>query len=192
MNYRLTMASQGTRLDSLRTDQSVTENSAERLTAVREEIKQLKIDAEEALERTRVAEQKATEAKEELDSLYATQKSQRDDLETKKTKYEGDQKSLETRSSTLDKEIEELARQEREREEKAKAEAEQKKSSGGNAPVAGSANTGGGWVYPRQRPAELELRLARAPDLRHPEAARRRGLPRRLRGARRRRPTPVA
>jgi murein DD-endopeptidase MepM/ murein hydrolase activator NlpD len=148
MNYRLTMASQGTRLDSLRTDQSVTENSAERLTAVREEIKQLKIDAEEALERTRVAEQKATEAKEELDSLYATQKSQRDDLETKKTKYEGDQKSLETRSSTLDKEIEELARQEREREEKAKAEAEQKKSSGGNAPVAGSANTGGGWVYP--------------------------------------------
>ena len=149
MNYRLTMASQGTRLDSLRTDQSVTENSAERLTAVREEIKQLKIDAAEALERTRVAEQKATEAKEELDSLYETQKTQRDALETKKTKYEGDQKTLETRSSTLDEEIEELARQEREREEKAKAKAEQNKSSGGgNAPVAGSANTGGGWVYP--------------------------------------------
>ena len=35
MNYRLTMASQGTRLDTLRTDQAVTENSAERLTAVR-------------------------------------------------------------------------------------------------------------------------------------------------------------
>ena len=147
MNYRLTMASQGTRLDSLRTDQSVTENSAERLTAVREEIKQLKIDAEDALERTRVAEEEATEAKNELDALYETQKTQRDDLEAKKTKYEGDQKSLETRSSTLDDEIEELAEQEREREERLKAQ-QQQKSSGGSAPVAGSANTGGGWVYP--------------------------------------------
>ena len=147
MNYRLTMASQGTRLDSLRTDQSVTENSAERLSAVREEIKQLKIDAEDALERTRVAEEEATEAKNELDALYETQKTQRDDLEAKKTKYEGDQKSLETRSSTLDDEIEELAEQEREREERLKAQ-QQQKSSGGSAPVAGSANTGGGWVYP--------------------------------------------
>lgn len=147
MNYRLTMASQGTRLDTLRTDQSVTENSAERLSAVREEIKQLKIDAEEALERTRVAEEEATEAKNELDALYETQKTQRDDLEAKKTKYEGDQKSLETRSSTLDDEIEELAKQEREREEKLKAQ-QQQKSSGGSAPVAGSANSGGGWVYP--------------------------------------------
>lgn len=146
MNYRLTMASQGTRLDSLRTDQSVTENSAERLSAVREEIKQLKIDAEDALERTRVAEEEATEAKNELDALYETQKTQRDDLEAKKTKYEGDQKSLETRSSTLDDEIEELAEQEREREERLKAQ--QQKSSGGSAPVAGSANTGGGWDYP--------------------------------------------
>ena len=147
MNYRLTMASQGTRLDSLRTEQSVTENSAERLSAVREEIKQLKIDAEDALERTRVAEEEATEAKNELDALYETQKTQRDDLEAKKTKYEGDQKSLETRSSTLDDEIEELAEQEREREERLKAQ-QQQKSSGGSAPVAGSANTGGGWVYP--------------------------------------------
>ncbi|GLI30931.1 MULTISPECIES: M23 family metallopeptidase [Brachybacterium] len=147
MNYRLTMASQGTHLDALRTDQSVTENSAERLSAVREEIKQLKIDAEDALERTRVAEEEATEAKNELDALYETQKTQRDDLEAKKTKYEGDQKSLETRSSTLDDEIEELAEQEREREEKLKAQ-QQQKSSGGSAPVAGSANTGGGWVYP--------------------------------------------
>lgn len=148
MNYRLTMASQGTRLDSLRTDQSVTENSAERLTAVREEIKQLKIDAEEALERTRVAEEEATEAKNELDALYETQKTQRDDLEEKKTQYEGDQKTLETRSTTLDDEIEELAEQEREREEKLKAQQQQKSSGGGSAPVAGSANTGGGWVYP--------------------------------------------
>ena len=148
MNYRLTMASQGTRLDSLRTEQSVTENSAERLSAVREEIKQLKIDAEDALERTRVAEEEATEAKNELDALYETQKTQRDDLEAKKTKYEGDQRSLETRSSTLDDEIEELAKQEREREEKLKAQQQQQKSSGGSAPVAGSANTGGGWVYP--------------------------------------------
>jgi murein DD-endopeptidase MepM/ murein hydrolase activator NlpD len=148
MNYRLTMASQGTRLDTLRTDQSVTENSAERLTAVREEIKQLKIDAEKALERTRIAEQEATDAKNELDALYETQKTQRDDLEKKKTQYEGDQKDLETRSTTLDGEIEELARQEREREEKLKSQQQSSGGGGGGAPVAGSANTGGGWVYP--------------------------------------------
>ena len=147
MNYRLTMASQGSRLDALRTDQSVTENSADRLTAVREEIKQLKTDAEEALERTRVAEQKAKTAKEDLDALYETQKTQRDDLEKKKTKYEGDQKTLETRSSTLDEEIEELARQEREREKKAEEKAQQNNGGGGGgAPK--SANSGGGWVYP--------------------------------------------
>ncbi len=147
MNYRLTMASQGTRLDTLRTDQSVTENTAERLSAVREEIRQLKIEAEKAVERTRVAEKVANDAKNDLDALYETQKTQRDDLERKKTRYEGDQKTLETRSSTLDGEIEDLARQEREREERLKAQ--QSRSGGGDdAQVAGSANTGGGWVYP--------------------------------------------
>jgi murein DD-endopeptidase MepM/ murein hydrolase activator NlpD len=149
MNYRLTLASQGTRLDALRTYQSVTENSADRLTAVREEIKQLKTDAEEALERTRVAEEKATEAKNDLEALYESQKTQRDDLEKKKTKYEGDQESLETRSSTLDEEIEELAKQEREREKKA-AEKPQQNNGGGGGGGGGekSANSGGGWVYP--------------------------------------------
>lgn len=149
MNYRLTMASQGTRLDTLRTDQSVTENSAERLTAVREEIKQLKIDAEEAVETMRQAEQVASDAKTALDDLYETQKTQRDTLEQKKQQYEGDQTTLEQRSSTLDGEIEELARQEREREQRLLEQQQQSSSGGGgNAPVAGSANTGGGWVYP--------------------------------------------
>jgi murein DD-endopeptidase MepM/ murein hydrolase activator NlpD len=152
MNYRLTMASQGTRLDTLRTDQVVTENSAERLTAVREEIKQLKIDAEEAVERTEQAEREAADAKQALDDLYATQKTQRDTLEAQKQKYEGDVSTLETRSSTLDGEIEELARQEREREERARREREQqaRQSSGGGgggAPAA-SANQGGGWIHP--------------------------------------------
>lgn len=147
MNYRLTLASQGTRLDALRTDQSVTENSADRLTAVREEITQLKTDAEEALERTRVAEEKATQAKDDLEALYETQKTQRDDLEKKKTKYEGDQETLETRSSTLDEEIEELAKQEREREKKA-AEKPQQNNGGGGGSGSKSASSGGGWVYP--------------------------------------------
>ena len=150
MNYRLTMSSQGSQLDSLRTDQAVTENSAERLTAVREEIKQLKIDAEDAVQRTEQAEQEATDAKTALDELYATQQTQRDDLEEKKQKYEGDQSNLETRSTTLDGEIEDLARQEREREEEAarKQEEKQQPQAGAPEPVSGSANTGGGWVYP--------------------------------------------
>lgn len=161
MNYRITMSSQGTRLDSLRTDQVVTESSAERLTAVREEIKQLKIDAEEAVERTEEAEEQASAAKQQLDDLYTTQQTQRDDLEQKKKKHEGDASALETRSTTLDSEIEELAREEREKEERARREREQEQSKssgssggggagggGGSSSSSGSADTGGGWVYP--------------------------------------------
>lgn len=151
MNYRITMASQGTRLDTLRTDQVVTENSAERLTAVREEIRQLKIDAEDAVQRTETAEEEASQAKIDLDALYETQKTQRDTLEVQKTKYEGDTTTLETRSTTLDGEIEELARQEREKEERAQREREKQSSggsSGGGGSSSSSADTGGGWIYP--------------------------------------------
>lgn len=150
MNYRLTMSSQGTDLDSLRTDQAVTENSAERLTAVREEIKQLKIDSENAVERTETAEQEATEAKESLDTLYETQKTQRATLETQKQEHEGDISTMETRSSTLDTEIEELVRQERERAEREERERQQQnqpQSSGGGS-SSSSSSSSGGWVYP--------------------------------------------
>ncbi|MDN5898925.1 MAG: peptidoglycan DD-metalloendopeptidase family protein [Brachybacterium sp.] len=162
MNYRLTMASQGTRLDTLRTDQAVSENSAERLVAVREEIKQLKIDSEEAVERTEQAEREASEAKQALDTLYETQKTQREDLESQKKKYEGEASTLETRSSTLDTEIQELARQERERaerEERERQERQQKQqkqqsNSGGSSSSQGggssssSSTSSSGWVYP--------------------------------------------
>ncbi|MDN5686805.1 MAG: peptidoglycan DD-metalloendopeptidase family protein [Brachybacterium sp.] len=155
MNYRLTMASQGNRLDTLRSDQAVTENSANRLTAVREEIDDLKVEAEEAVDRTTAAEDAAADAKAELDDLYTTQQSQRDDLEAKKAQYQEDEANLETRSSTLDEEIAELARQEREREERARqerAEAQAQKNnsggSGGDTSSSRSANTGGGWAYP--------------------------------------------
>lgn len=139
MNYRLTMAAQGNRLDGLRTDQSVTENSADRLTAVREEIDDLKEEAEETLERKTQAEEDADQAKQDLDDLYLDQQQQRDDLEDKKKQYEDDESDLESRSSTLDDEIEELARQEREREE------ERTSGGQGGAPVQAS---GSGWVYP--------------------------------------------
>ncbi|WP_114855899.1 M23 family metallopeptidase [Brachybacterium sp. YJGR34] len=156
MNYQLTMSSQGTRLDTLRTDQVVTENSAERLSAVREEIKDLKVESEEAVERTQEAEEEAATAKEELDELYETQQIQRDDLEEQKEKHEQDTSDLETRSSTLDGEIEELARQEREREEAARQK-EQENSSGGSSSNGGSGggeaaeapvSSAGGWVAP--------------------------------------------
>ena len=146
MNYRLTLASQGTRLDDLRSDQAVTENSADRLEAVREEIADLKIEAEAAVARTEAAEQAAADAKADLDALYATQITQRDDLEAKKTQYEGDVSTLETRSSTLDSEIEELARQERERAEREAAAAKKSSSSGGGG--GSSSSSSSGWVRP--------------------------------------------
>src|SRR5699024_3592660 len=158
MNYRLTMASQGTRLDSLRTDQAVTENSAERLVAVREEIAQLKIDSEKAVERTEEAEAEASEAKQALDDLYAKQKTQREELETQKSKHEAEVSTLETRSSTLDTESQELARKERERAEREERERRQRQqqqqssrsgngsSSGGSSSTSSSSSSG--WIYP--------------------------------------------
>lgn len=139
MNYRLTMASQGSRLDTLRTDQAINENSADRLTAVREEIDDLKTEAEKTLARKTEAEEDAETAKQELDDLYAQQQEQRKDLEGKKEKYEGEQADLESRSSTLDDEISELARKERER-------AESSASSGGPAPAV--VPSGSGWTRP--------------------------------------------
>lgn len=149
MNYQLTLESQGSRLDTLRSDQAVTENSADRLTAVREEIDALKSDAEDAVDRTTAAEDAAATAKQGLDDLYATQTTQRDDLEAKKATYQEDEEHLESRSSTLDEEIQALAQQEREREE-----AEQAKKEKPEAPPApsgdggGSSSSSGGWVYP--------------------------------------------
>lgn len=152
MNYRLTMASQGTQLAGLREDQAVTENSADRLTAVREEIDDLKVKAEEAVQRTEDAEAAATQAKQDLDDLYAQQQNQRDDLEAKKTQYEDDESTLESRSSVLDEEIAELARQEREREERERKERERKESerkeserqASQNSPAPQSGGGGGG------------------------------------------------
>lgn len=140
VNYRLTMASQGTRLDGLREDQAVTENSADRLTAVREEIDDLKLAAEAAVQRTTDAEAVAAQARTDLDDLYLQQQTQRETLEAKKLEYQGQEATLETRSSTLDAEIQELARQERAREEQAQAAAP--------APAPAASTGESGWVPP--------------------------------------------
>lgn len=160
MNYRLTMASQGSRLDTLRTDQAVSENSADRLTAVREEIDDLKAEAEETLERKTQAEQDAEDAKQELDDLYAQQTQQRDDLEDKKKQYEDDEQNLESRSSSLDDEIAELARKEREREESSGSGGAQPavtpSGSGWTRPVGERLNSNFGWrVHPIYRTRRL-------------------------------------
>lgn len=166
MNYRLTMASQGARLDTLREDQAVTENSSDRLTAVREEIDDLKTKAEEAVQRTEDSEAAATQAKRDLDDLYAQQQSQRDDLEAKKSQYQEDESTLESRSSVLDEEIAELARQEREREERERKEREREErerqereasqsrpapqsgGGGGGGGGSSSSTSGSGWALP--------------------------------------------
>lgn len=113
VNYRLTMASQGTRLDALRTDQSVTQNAADRLTAVREEIDALKTESEATVQRMAEAERGAQAAKDELDTLYTQQQAQRSQLETAKTAFEGERASLEASRASLNQQISALVEQER-------------------------------------------------------------------------------
>lgn len=153
MNYKLTLASQGTRLDELRDEQSVTESSADRVTAVEQEIADLKVEAEEAQAAAEQAEADAEQKKQDLDDLYAAQIAQRDELETKKVQYQGDAEALEDKGTTLDSEIQALADEERERGSSG--------GSGGGAalgpvsgsgflqPVAGRLNSNFGWrVHP--------------------------------------------
>lgn len=139
MNYKLTLEAQGTRLDDLRTDQSVTENAADRLDAVRTEIDDLKKESEAAVARKEKAKTTAQDAKDTLDDLYATQKKQADELETKKAKYKDDQSDLEDRSSALDSEISDLIQQEKEKEAAARRAAAKKKAASNSG---GSTNSG--------------------------------------------------
>lgn len=149
VNYRLTMSSQGARLDELRTDQSVNENSADRLTAVRTEIADLKKEAEKTLKRKEEATAAAEDAKKSLDDLYSKQKTQRDDLETKKTKYEGQQKDLEDQGSSLDSEIADLARKEKARQQSSGAPAVNVPAGRGGwtRPVPGRISSPFGWRF---------------------------------------------
>lgn len=146
MNYQLTLASQGTRLEDLRDEQSVNLSSADRLTAVREEIADLKVEAQAAEDRADTAATKAATAKQDLDDLYADQIAQRDSLEAKKAKYKDDQGTLEERSSTLDSEIEEIAAEET---SGGSASVGAISGSGFQAPVGGALNSNFGWrVHP--------------------------------------------
>jgi murein DD-endopeptidase MepM/ murein hydrolase activator NlpD len=153
MNYKLTLEAQGTRLDGLRSEQAVTENSADRLEAVREEITDLKAKSEAAVKRKEKAEKAAKEKKQELDDLYAKQKKQKADLETKKTKYEDEETDLENRSSTLDTEIEKLAKEEKERlakeaAAKKKEESSSSGSSGSSGSSSSSSSSSSGFIRP--------------------------------------------
>lgn len=138
VNYRLTMSSQGAQLDALREQQSVSENSADRLTAVREEIDALKAESEATVRRMEEAEQKAKAAKDELDSLYEKQKAQRDALEAAKKSFEGQRSQLEAQQRSVNAEIDQLVAEER-------TAAEQ------GAPGA-TAVSGEGWVRPVNAP----------------------------------------
>jgi murein DD-endopeptidase MepM/ murein hydrolase activator NlpD len=146
MNYRLTLEAQDATLSDQRTDQSVTENSADRLTAVREEIDDLKDQAEKAVERKEKAEKKAADAKDSLDDLYAKQKKQAKDLKAKKKKYKHEESDLQDRSDTLDDQIAELARKEKEREKREAREAEKRAaaSNSGSSDSSGSGSSGSG------------------------------------------------
>ncbi|MCS6710981.1 peptidoglycan DD-metalloendopeptidase family protein [Brachybacterium sp. EF45031] len=173
MNYRLAMEAQGSALQDLRTDQSVTANAADRLTAVRQEIADLKRQSEQAVAQRQQAEQQARDAKTALDALYADQTSKKNDLEAKKTKYQNDSSTLSARSQTLDTQIAEIARQEKERELAARQAAANSggvytgtpSATGFAAPGPGGVNSNFGWrVHPiygtRKLHAGVDLPLA--------------------------------
>lgn len=114
MNYTLTLETQGAHLTSLRTGQALARNSEDRLDAVRQEVADLKEQAEAALKSKQDAQAAAEKAKTDLDALYAQQTQQKADLEVKKVQYQSQESALETQSSGLDQEIADLTRQERE------------------------------------------------------------------------------
>ncbi|GAB2547620.1 murein hydrolase activator EnvC family protein [Brachybacterium huguangmaarense] len=113
MNYRITLEARGTRLGTLQTDQAITLNTTDRLTAVRAEVADLKTQAAAAVETRVQAEQDAQTAKDDLDALYEQQTQQKADLEAKKIQFQDSQGDLQDQSSGLDQEITQLTEQER-------------------------------------------------------------------------------
>ncbi|MCT1955578.1 peptidoglycan DD-metalloendopeptidase family protein [Dermabacter hominis] len=113
MNYRLTLQAQGAKLTDLRGQQATNVNSADRLEAIRAEIEDLKKKSAAAVAERRQAENEAAQAKKDLDGLYASQKSQAANLETLKDKYRASESALESQSSALETDIQQLIEKER-------------------------------------------------------------------------------
>lgn len=126
MNYRLTLQAQGANLTDLRGQQAMNVNSADRLEAIRAEIEDLKKKSAEAVAERRQAETEASQAKKDLDDLYASQKSQASSLETLKDKYRASESQLESQSSALEADIQRLIEKERQEELARQREAERK------------------------------------------------------------------
>ena len=126
MNYRLTLQAQGAKLTDLRGQQAVNVNSADRLEAIRAEIDDLKKKSAAAVAERREAETEAERAKKDLDDLYASQKSQAANLETLKEKYRASESELESQSSALETDIQQLIEKERQEELARQREEERK------------------------------------------------------------------
>lgn len=150
MNYDLTLEAQGSLLNDKRDEQAITENSADRLTAVRDEIADLKVKSAADLKAKQDAETEASDAKTALDNLYTQQTQQRDDLEAKKSQYQTDQGDLQNQSDTLDSDIQRLTQEERDRAAAGRPVTEVPASSNGSGfirPVPGEMNSTFGWRY---------------------------------------------
>ncbi len=146
-NYTLTLQAQGASLSDLRVDQAVTSDRGDRLSAVRREINELKKQSEAAVRTRQEAEQQASTAKQQLDSLYTQQKTQTDALQQKKKEYEGRQSTLESQSAELDQQIQTLIQQEKQRElERQRQEEERRRRENADrpAPAPGGDDSGGG------------------------------------------------
>ncbi|MCT1557432.1 peptidoglycan DD-metalloendopeptidase family protein [Helcobacillus massiliensis] len=114
MNYKLTLQSQGRELVGKRTDQAQNVNAADRLSAVRTEIADLKKKSAAAVKARKKAESDAASAKKGLDELYSQQKKQKQTLETEKTRFKKRERELNKQSEQLNAELERLEKKERE------------------------------------------------------------------------------
>ena len=135
MNYRLTLEAQGAQLASLRHTQAVNVNAADRLTAVREEIGELRVQAAQALREREQAEAQAEQAKKDLDALYDSQKAQSTSLQSLKDKYRAQETQLNAEAEQLGADLQAILDEERRRAE-AEAEAARKRQAEAEAEAA--------------------------------------------------------
>ncbi|MGQ4496401.1 peptidoglycan DD-metalloendopeptidase family protein [Dermabacteraceae bacterium P13101] len=128
-NYQLALQTQSEQLGIHRTQESISRSSSSRLAAVENDIARLKRESEESVRQRTAAQQEAEQARQELDALYANQRSQAGDLESRKAQYQAREDQLQSESAALDRDIQRLLAEEKKREEErlARERAEQER-----------------------------------------------------------------
>lgn len=142
--YSIALSSENEGLGRDKTTQSANQGTSDRLTAVRDEISDLKDEAQEDLEEKNEAQDQAEQRKQDLDDLYSDQKTQTDSLEDLKSKYQDQESDLSGQSDQLDSDIKEIIEQEK----KAQEEAAKPDEAPAPAAAASSGSSSGAYQYP--------------------------------------------